>query len=132
MNGKGISIEDILNELNARRWNPHLIDNPNIGSSRADSSTEIVVAVTAAKYSGKTDKYTEEHLGFKIMRTNENSRSMKVGYTISNAEAFKNFCGGKTLSIITARPKDMPWLLASQRVTHIITYETVVKNFPEV
>jgi phosphoribosyl-ATP pyrophosphohydrolase len=134
MNGKGISINDILNELNARRWNPHLLSSVNsiTNTAKIDADKEIVVAVTAAKYSNKTDKYAEEHLGFKIIRTSEKSRSLKVEYEIVDSEKFTQFCGTKSLSIITSRPKDMPWLLAAGRITHIITYETVVKNFPKV
>ena len=134
MNGKGISIEDILNELNARRWNPNLLSSTvSVGNSKKiNIDKEIVVAVTAAKYSNKTDGYAADHLGFKIIRTSEKSRSLKVSYEIVDQDKFNKFCGTKTLSIITARPKDMPWLLAAGRVTHLITYETVVKNFPQV
>ena len=134
MNGKGISIEDILNELNARRWNPHLLSQTVsvANSKKIDVDKEIVIAVTAAKYSNKTDGYAEDHLGFKILRTSEKSRSLKVTYEIVDEGKFNNFCGNKVLSIVTARPKDMPWLLAAGRVTHLITYETVVKNFPQV
>lgn len=36
------------------------------------------------------------------------------------------------LSLFIGKPKDMAWLLASKHVTHLITFETVVKNDPAV
>jgi ATP phosphoribosyltransferase len=35
-----------------------------------------------------------------------------------------------TVSLFPCKPKDMPWLLASRRVTHLFTYETVIQNYP--
>jgi phosphoribosyl-ATP pyrophosphohydrolase len=36
------------------------------------------------------------------------------------------------LIMYTSKPKDMMWLLASKRVTHILTYENTAKNYPEI
>ena len=126
LNGIGISIEDILNELNARRWDPHLINKP----KQIKDTTTYVIGITTAKYSDKTDDYASGELGIKIIR--HPGRSLKVTYEIVDKEKYNNYFGNKLLSIVTVRPKDMPWMLAINRIDYVITYETVVKNFPKV
>ncbi|QKF93872.1 phosphoribosyl-ATP pyrophosphatase [Fadolivirus algeromassiliense] len=126
LNGMGISIEDILNELNARRWDPHLTQK----QKKVKDMTKVLIGITAAKYSDKTDEYALNELGLKIIR--HDGRSLKLDCEIVDKDKYSKYFGNKVPSLVTSRPKDMPWLLASGRIDYVITYETVVKNFPKV
>lgn len=131
LNGIGVSIEDVLNELNARRWNPRLLsENNGMKNKDEKDKNNIIICVTAAKYSDKTDDYLINELGIKIIR--HDGRSLKVDNEIVDKEKYFRYFGDKTVSIVTARPKDMLWLLFAKRVDYAVTYETVVKNFPKV
>ncbi len=124
MNGMGISLESIMNELNARRWDPRLIkfDKPLVDKSK------IIMGITSAKYSNKTDLFALEELGFLIKRPT--GRELTVSYVITDQEAYKKYFGDKTVEIVMARPKDMPWLMAFRRLDCLITYNTVIENYP--
>ncbi|CAF5211066.1 unnamed protein product, partial [Rotaria magnacalcarata] len=66
LNGNGISIEDIFNELHARRWAPkRSVENTKIPDEK---SNEIIICISASKYPDKTDEFAEEQLGIKITR----------------------------------------------------------------
>ncbi|CAF1456063.1 unnamed protein product, partial [Didymodactylos carnosus] len=131
LNGIGITTEDIFNELNARRWAPKgLIEQNKIPH---ETSNEIILGITVSKYTDKTDRFAENQLGIKIVR--HLGRNMLVEGQIVDRDKFcKYFVNDENikLSLVTSRPKDMAWLLASRRVTHVITFETVIKNFPKV
>lgn len=129
LNGKGISLDAILNELNARRWNPRLVRQ--INETRSDrGDNDIILAITPSKYTTKTDTFAETELGFKIIRPE--GRDMTVRYQITNEEKYHEYFGDKHVTLVTSRPKDMVWLMAYNRIDGAITYNTVVENFPEV
>jgi len=126
-----VTMEDIFNELNARRWTPKLLIEQEEGLKK--TSNEIIIGITTAKYTEKTDRFAEEELGIKIIRYH--GRSLLVKGEIVDREKFSKYFGDDEsikLSLFTSKPKDMAWLLASKRVTHLITFETVVKNYPTV
>jgi phosphoribosyl-ATP pyrophosphohydrolase len=131
LNGMGISIEDIYNELNARRWAVRSLNEKKEVSE--EKSKEIIIAITTCKYTQKTDRFAEEELGIKITRYP--GRSLLVQGDIVDREKFSKYFGTDEsikLSFFTSKPKDMMWLLASKRVTYIVTYETTVKNYPKI
>jgi phosphoribosyl-AMP cyclohydrolase/phosphoribosyl-ATP pyrophosphohydrolase/uncharacterized protein related to proFAR isomerase len=131
LNGIGVTMEEIFNELNARRWAPNLLIEENQISKKI--SNEIIIGITTAKYTDKTDRFAQEQLGIKIIRYS--GRSLLVKGEIIDREKFEKYFGNDQnikLSLFTSKPKDMAWLLASKRVTHLITFETVVKNYPTV
>lgn len=129
LNGKGISLDAILNELNARRWNPRLIKKiKNITSDRSEN--DVILAITPSKYTTKTDTFAETELGFKIIRPV--GRDMKVCYEIIDKDKYQSYFGDKRVMLVTSRPKDMVWLMAFNRIDGAITYNTVVENFPKV
>ena len=128
LNGIGVTIEEIFNELNARRWTPKLLI-----EGLKERSNEIIIGITTAKYTEKTDRFAEEELGIRIIRYP--GRNLLVKGEIVDREKFSKYFGpveNVQLSLFTSKPKDMAWLLASERMTHLITYETVVKNYPTV
>ena len=125
LNGHRISIDDILNELNARRWNPHLMK-----KTVVEKRTTIVLAVTSAKYADKTDRFIKEHLGVQLIRGK--GRSMKLDYKIVDSRLYEKYFGSFQLVFVGARPKDMPWLIAMNRIDGAVTYNTVISNYPKV
>ncbi|CAF1482447.1 unnamed protein product [Rotaria sordida] len=131
LNGIGVTMEDIFNELNARRWTPKMFIEQNEISDK--KLKEIIIGITTTKYTNKTDRFAEEHLGIKILRQSGRNLCIK-GEIIDRNKFFKYFDYDENikLSLFPSKPKDMPWLLASKRVTHLITFETVVKNYPTV
>ncbi|CAF1968439.1 unnamed protein product [Rotaria magnacalcarata] len=130
LNGNGISIEDIFNELHARRWAPkRSVENTKIPDEK---SNEIIICISASKYPDKTDEFAEEQLGIKITR--HSGRNLLVEGQIVDRNKFCKYFSHEEnikLSLFISRPQDMPWLLASKRVTHVITFETVIKNYPK-
>ncbi|CAF1468962.1 unnamed protein product [Rotaria sp. Silwood1] len=131
LNGIGVTMEDIFNELNARRWAPKIFNEQNKISDK--KSKEIIIGITTSKYTDKTDRFAEEQLGIKINR--QSGRNLYVKGDIVDRNKFCKYFDydeDVKLSLFPSKPKDMPWLLASKRVTHLITFETVVKNYPKV
>ncbi|CAF3371628.1 unnamed protein product [Rotaria sp. Silwood2] len=131
LNGIGIKMEDIFNELNARRWTPKILTEQIETAEK--KSNEIIIGITTAKYTDKTDRFAEEQLGIKIIR--HSGRNLLVEGQIIDRDKFAKYFGNNEnikLSLFTSKPKDMAWLLASKRVTHLITFEIVVKNYPTV
>lgn len=131
LNGIGVTMDDISNELNARRWAPRtLIAQSEVCGTK---SKEIIIGITTTKYTEKTDRFAEEELGIRIIR--QSGRNLRVQGEIVDRNKFRQYFGDDDdikLSLFPSKPKDMPWLLASKRVTHLITFETVVKNYPTV
>ncbi|CAF4117487.1 unnamed protein product [Adineta steineri] len=130
LNGMGITIEDISNELNSRRWKEKQNNNQHITEQ---ISKEIIIGITTSKYTEKTDRFAEEELGIKITR--HSNRNFQVNGEIIDENKFSKYFGNESnmkLSFHSSKPKDMIWLLASKRVTHIISFEPVVKNYPKV
>ncbi|CAF3172647.1 unnamed protein product [Rotaria sp. Silwood2] len=79
------------------------------------------------------DRFAEEQLEIKIIRQSGRSLCVK-GEIIDQNKFCKYFDHDENikLSLFPSKPKDMPWLLASKRVIHLVTFETVVKNYPTV
>lgn len=123
LSGMGIDLSDVTNELNARRWNPHLLPAP----VRAEP-TSVVVGITAAKYEGKTDRFCESRLGFRPVRGT--GRSLSLTYEVVNPELFREVFGGRTVGLMAARPKNLPFLMSSGRIDYCVSYNTVFVNQP--
>ena len=94
---------------------------------------EIIIAITNSKYKEKTDRFAEQELGIQIIRHSERNLSVQ-GQIIDDQKFSKYFATNSNikLSLLPCKPKDMTWLLASKRVTHLITFDTLVKNFPKI
>ncbi|CAF3454012.1 unnamed protein product [Rotaria sp. Silwood2] len=131
LNRISLSIEDILNELNKRRWTLKTLIQRN--DLYDENQKEILIGITNSKYFDKTDKFAEDDLGIKIIRYS--NRNLLVKGEIVNQEKFsKYFPYDKyiKLLLLPCKPKDMIWLLASKRLTHIITYDTIIENYPKI
>lgn len=128
LNSKNVSLDDVLNELNARRWNPHLVDKKS--NKNKHDSNQIVIGVTSEKYSTKSDNFAKDHLGFEIMRPI--GKNLKINYSIVDQYKYEYYFGNKTISIVPLRPKDMSWMLASGTIDCVITYNSVMENKPMV
>ncbi|CAF4912299.1 unnamed protein product [Rotaria sp. Silwood1] len=131
LNSIGLSLEDISNELNKRRWTlKTLIQYDNLCEVKQN---EILIAITNSKYFNKTDQFAENELGIKIIRYS--NRNLLIEGEIINQEKFSKYFPHdrySKLSLLPCNPKDMIWLLASKRITHIITYDTIIENYPKI
>ena len=132
LNGIGVSLEDILNELNKRRWIPKLL-NQQKNVLNQNESKEIIIGIMNSKYIEKVDQFAQEQLGIKVIRYSD--RILSVKGEIIDQKKFSKYFGyeqNRRLSLLTSKPKDMIWLLGSKRVTHIITFNTIVENYPKI
>ncbi|CAF1451747.1 unnamed protein product [Adineta ricciae] len=128
LNGMGISIEDICNELNRRRWMARGLTTPMI----EQKPKEIIIGITSSKYTDKTDRFAEEELGIRIRR--QSGRNFYVSGQIIDRDKFSKYFHSDAnfqITLFSSKPKDMIWLLAAKRLTHIITFDPVVKNYPK-
>lgn len=125
INSKDISLDDILNELNARRWNPNIVKHI---STKKPNNSHIVIGITSEKYYKKTDDFAKEHLGFEIVRPA--GKKLKVEYNVVDNQKYKRYFGDKTISLIPIRPKDMNWMIALGTIDCAISYNSVIENKP--
>ncbi|OAQ60401.1 ATP phosphoribosyltransferase domain-containing protein [Purpureocillium lilacinum] len=89
------------------------------------------IGVTVNKYTDKTDEFTLEQLGVKLVRPE--GRCLRVDYEIVDAAKFaKVFGEGVSVHFVLTRPKDMPGLLAQGMLDGAVTYSSVMDNFPTV
>ncbi len=124
MSGRGVTLEDILNELNARRY---AIRAP---PAAKVSSTTVTLLVTANKYAGLTDSFLERHAGIRVLR--EGGRSLKIGAEVIDPVLCERIFGTTTVRIMGCRPKDMAATIARGLANGAITYNTVADNQPPV
>lgn len=127
LTSRNVNIEDIFNELNARRWNPRLIR-----PIPQDQSDVYVIGITGNKYSKKTDDFIKDILGIRLIRPN--GRDMKIDYEVVDFDKVKEagIPSDRLLSFVGVRPKDMPTLLTTGKINAAVTYNTVMENFPTV
>ncbi len=120
------NFDDILNELNARRWDPHILTLPSSKHKKLDG--HVVVGITSEKYFREPDQFAKEVLGFEIQRPM--GRSLKIGYHIVDQPKYKKYFGDNVLNLVPLRPRDMSMMIACGSVDSVITYNTVVVNNP--
>lgn len=118
---KGVKITDVLNKMNARRWNfTKTLDN--------NDNDKFFVAITSSKYSDKTDEYILKMLGIK-MEDLPTPRSLARPYVVVDNELYGStigkMVGAKKLVFTPCKPKDIPFLLSSGIISGAITYNTV-------
>lgn len=134
-NGSGVELDDLLNELNARRHDPHLTKLVvSTSSQRTIGSNIVTIAIAADKYCDKTDTYICENLGIVVERPPKGSRSCKLVGKIVDMQKFHNVFGTlyDKVAFVGSRPKDMSFLLSRGRVDACVTYNATMLNFPSV
>lgn len=130
LSGKDIRVSDILNELNARRWNPRIISETPSKKFGGSAEEVLKIAITPAKYAAKTYKFAEEVLGMQIFAPV--GRDLRICYCITDQSKYEKFFGNRQVVLVPSRPKDMPWMSACGRIAGAITYNTVIENHPKV
>ena len=123
LNSKEIKLRDIQNELNADRWN--IFKKQNLPKRKIP-----LIAITSSKYQQKTIDFLRNILGIELL-PKESKKSLQVGYNIVDIELYKKYFN-TSIKFISCRPKDMPWLMAFNRIDGSITYNTVIENYPKV
>lgn len=123
LNGKGVRFEEILNHLNAQRWNPGL----NMVCQVEPSISPLRIGITGAKYCPKTDQFIRDHLGINITRPQ--GRGLKIDYQIIDPAKYERYFDAP-ITFIPCRPKDMAAMMAKGEIQMVISYSTVLENQP--
>jgi hypothetical protein len=89
------------------------------------------IGVTALKYEDQTDQFALHQFGVKLFRPE--GRSLRLNYEVVDQAKFaKAFGEGVKVHFVSARPKDMPGLLAQGNLDGAVAYSAVMDNFPTV
>lgn len=123
MKSKNITLEKILNRMNANKWDTF--------KNKTYQKTKSVykIGITGEKYSSKTDLYIEQNLGIKLTRPT--NRSMEIVYKITDKEKYHKFFD-KEVIFVPLRPKDMVYQYSNCVIDGFISYNTVIDNYPNV
>ena len=127
LQSKNISITDVLNELNARKYSK-IIDHHQLVSE----SSDFVIAIASNKYTDMSDSFVKDNLGMTIHRAT--NRNLKIEYEITNQDLYDKYFSGKRVVFVSCHPKDMPWLFVhgKSRVHGCISYNSIIDNHPTV
>jgi len=98
LNGSQLALPAILNELNARRWDPHLI--PNMKHSLSDI---VYIGITSEKYPELADNFALNELGIRVIRYG--GRNLKIDSQIIDQEKYEKFFKGKIVKFLGVRHK---------------------------
>lgn len=134
-NGSGVELDDLLNELNARRHDPRLVKLVvSTSNQRTIAPNILTMAIAADKYCEKTDTYMRDNLGIVVERPPKGSRSCRLIGRIEDMNKFQALFGAQydQVSLVGSRPKDMSFLLSRGRVDTCVTYNATMLNFPAV
>ena len=131
LNSIGINWDDICNELNARRWNPKLIQMRQEKINLTIKNKKLVLGITDTKYFNKTDNFILNELGIKMLKTNT-GRSYKIRYEISDIDKYSKYFKDYEVYFLAMKPKDMPIMVTNSAIDGAITYNSVLSNLPEI
>ena len=126
---KGIDLRQVLNNLNADRWN--VFKDYDLGTleQAPDNEGVVSIAVTGSKYCGKTEEYLRDVFGIELLPA-ESPRSLYREFKVVDQEKFGMTAGDhvndKVLKFLMCKPKDMPYLLSAGYVKGAITYDSVM------
>ena len=120
---KNISLENILNRINANKWN----------TFNKDKVTPLKslykIGITGEKYSNKTDNYILTNLGIKVNRPQ--NRSMSISYEIVDKDKYNKFFD-KEIVFVPLRPKDMVYQYSNGVIDGYIAYSSITDNYPHI
>lgn len=147
LNSMGISWDNICNELNARRWNPKLIQsrqeknnlnlnlnlnlNPDLNlTNLTNEEKKLFIGITGTKYFDKTYSFIESELGIKMHK--QEGRNLKIRYDIINQTKYSKYFKNYKVYFVNMKPKDMPYMVSSGTIDGAITYSSVILNQPDI
>jgi len=128
LNSIDANFDDIINELNSRRWDPRIIQYDS--HKKKELENKVVIGITAEKYTQVPDEFTKKELGFEINRPT--GRSLKIGHNITDKVKYEKFFGTKDIALIPVRPRDMSMMISIGTLDYVITYDMVLFNNPKV
>ena len=131
LNSMGINWDSICNELNARRWNPKLIQT-RIEKKNLIGGEEkkLFIGITGTKYLDKTDSFIETELGIRMLK--KDGRSLKIRYEIIDQTKYTKYFKDYKVYFVNMKPKDMPYMVSSGTIDGAITYSSVIFNQPNI
>lgn len=131
LNSMGISWDDISNELNARRWNPKLIQSRQEKKNLVGGEgKKLFIGITGTKYVDKTDKFIETELGIRLVK--QEGRSLKIRYDVVDYDKYVQHFKDYKVYFVNMKPKDMPYMVSSGTIDGAITYSSVIINQPDI
>jgi len=130
LNSMGISWDAICNELNARRWNPKLIQTRQEKKNLETEQKKLFIGITGTKYFDKTDSFIENELGIRMHK--QEGRSLKIRYDIIDQEKYSKYFKDHKVYFVNMKPKDMPYMVSSGTIDGAITYSSVILNQPAI
>ena len=131
LNSMGISWDSICNELNARRWNPKLIQTKMEKKNLiGGEEKKLFIGITGTKYLDKTDSFIETELGIRILK--QDGRNLKIRYEIIDQTKYTKYFKDYTVYFVNMKPKDMPYMVSSGTIDGAITYSSVILNQPDI
>jgi hypothetical protein len=149
LNGKNISLDSVFNELNSRRMKPaklvdsSIVNDIHVQHKIADNDCNLktaIIAVSSTKNLDKTDLFALNTLGIQILRLNKsaesnenNNKCLKLDCKIVDSLKYNIYFGKyDRVSFVSARPSDMSNLIANGFVDCLITFSSLIENFPSV
>ena len=133
--GRGVVLDDVLNELNARRFDPHLTKLVvSTSSQRTAPADTVVLGIMADKYTAPVDSYLLSHVGIQVHRNASDKRDMRVRGTIVDKAKFAKIFGETKLAValVPMKPKDMAFELSRGRADAIVSDSVTMLNHPQV
>ena len=120
---KGIDLRQVLNNINAERWN--------IFKDYNQSDDAVYIAVTDSKYREKTEAYIRNVFGIELLEP-ESPGSLCREHKITDQEKFRgstgDVMGDKTLKFFMCKPKHIPHILSSGYVKGVVTYDSDISS----
>ncbi|ATZ80961.1 bifunctional phosphoribosyl-AMP cyclohydrolase/phosphoribosyl-ATP pyrophosphatase protein [Bodo saltans virus] len=128
LSSNNIKLNDIVNLLQARRFNPNLIRRPQLKKKDI-----FAIGIHFDKYASECDKFLLNKFGIRILRPQKSSRSLKISFEIVDNDKYMEkmncYLNGKQLVFIPEKPKDIPMQLAWGAIDACVTYDNSMSQF---
>lgn len=134
-NGRGVSFDNVLNELNARRFDPHLASLVvSTSAQRTAPATTVVLGIMADKYTRTVDAYLAAAVGVVVHRNAGEKRDLRVRGEIVDTAMFQSLFGAdkRAVALVPMKPKDMPFELSRGRVDAVVSDSVTMRNHLDV
>jgi phosphoribosyl-AMP cyclohydrolase / phosphoribosyl-ATP pyrophosphohydrolase len=126
----GVEIDDIMNELGKRHYNPRLVETRSYKKCVDPASNKFMIGITCEKYAKCSDNFVLDKLGMRIIRGS--GRDLSITYEISDVEKYKSVFGDKIVCFVGIKPKDMSFAVTYEIIHAVIAYNSVLDNLPTV
>ena len=124
INFNNLTYVELCNEINRKNWIPKL------RAENINYKNNLTIAITYEKYSVYTTDFIEKNFGIKINPLNK--KNLKITYTIVNPLLYDKYFSNLEVKFVQMKPKDMINSLSLKIVDGIVTFNTVLNNYPKI